>query len=258
MRNPLRTLDGSSENLFASGGPLLLSRIPLDEQLANRGLLPKVFMHQVPDLVALTQGMQEIQSKCSTLSFESRKLILSRAFVVLRLIRGTQGIPWAAGEMCASSTIWKLLSSLNPEVCLKQRALVMKQIAQELLRKNGAYAKEKGLDANWMAHREGRHAMYSGRHALHAMSTAGPHAAAQSVERFLPILGDLLSGKPECEWSEDGLLAIFTAMTSAPLAYRLVKVMGKQQYKMTLFGARRYNSMNSGLGMAMWATVQPN
>ena len=77
-----------------------------DEKFAASGLSPKCFAHQIPDIWSLVKSLQECVQ-----AFEDRPAdvaergpplhtLVSRVYVVLRMIRGAAGIRWAAKFIC--------------------------------------------------------------------------------------------------------------------------------------------------------------
>ena len=79
----------------------------VDESLANRGFSAKLFHHQLVDIWELCCGTEKLAQRIETavagmssMSAGSRAMLVevavSRAYVLLRIIRGPAGIAWAS------------------------------------------------------------------------------------------------------------------------------------------------------------------
>lgn len=67
---------------------------PLDEALAARGLAPKLFMWQTPDVWSQVQGWDAVAAKAAQEPLNVQVRVMVRAMVVLRGIRGASGTAW--------------------------------------------------------------------------------------------------------------------------------------------------------------------
>ncbi len=94
---------------------------------------------------------------------------------MLRAIRGSQGVAWAAGVLTAK---------FNKKLRQRPTADLFASLASSLLK---LHDEVEETSPRWASHREGRHARFSGRHALTALAeadgAAGAHRFYQNVLR---------------------------------------------------------------------------
>ncbi len=81
-------------------GPAQLgSRAPLDEQLARKGLSPKLLMSGVPEAALARVALEAVAARVRDQALEVQVVTLSRAILILRGLRGYAGVDWAQGEL---------------------------------------------------------------------------------------------------------------------------------------------------------------
>jgi hypothetical protein len=216
----------------------------LDEKFAKAGLSVKLFAEQTPELMALVDGVEQILQKVTsvTTSAHERVVAVSRAFVVLRCIRGAAGIAWATSRIVAdgSGHIMDLLQVTQSAASL---ARVAGQLAQEL--------PETGR--NWAAHREGRHVAKSGILALQALAASAQKASEAAL--MLQVVIDYILHYPrangEVPTLSEGCVLLALVATQGRLPVSLDSRCGSEN-KTGVAHAAGYNAVNAGLGLLCW------
>ena len=237
----------------------------VDERLANRGFSAKLFHHQLVDIWELCCGTEKLAQHIETavagmssMSAGSRAMLVetavSRAYVLLRIIRGPAGIAWAS-EHTAVHHLELLLST-------EETHIVLQQLAIKLLEEN----EKLNRGPTWASHREGRHASQSGVHALRALATeAGAFGAARASHMVRGLVGTCMSASrqaaegshrgteeaspPVVLGDHDIVLALMAFFGNAPLNAQLHKG------KMKVNFAKHYNSTHAGWGILSWGVL---
>ena len=176
---------------------------PIDEQLAARGLSPKLSPVGLPEFVAFSEllnatfpaGQQPTESAIVGLAF---------AAVLGRGIRGAEGVRWLRGVVGPSR--WCELHGL----------ISLKRLGRELLAEYRAIAQQKGW--SWGSLKEGRHAGYSGGWFLRAlaMNSRGALAAARKLKPILALIVEMQGG----DLVPSVFLDLFGAFCGVPLRPR--------------------------------------
>lgn len=193
--------------------------------LAREGMLSKLFVFQVPEVMALVSVMSRIaqQKDCTSVS-------ASRAFIILRGIRGTHGIPAAAKYVVPNLA---LLGATEVDTFIKTLTEHMK-------------AKGAGKRASWAAHCEGRHRCLSGMKFIDALAHPAGHdgflTAASNLE---PYMIRLLAATPDNQASFSALDLI--ALTSAVEGTVVLAIKGGTPQR-----ARNYNAMEFSRQLILW------
>ena len=234
-----RGADSQSQEQGGGQSPPIEPR-SIDEEMARVGLSVKLLFDQTPELVAMTHALEHIsQDLLATAAAEVAAQTLARAFVLLRAIRGTAGIKWAAARLLEET----------PRALLRagEDTQALKELAASLLQA----IPEHGGCWNGIGHREGRHMFLSGRYALEALS-AFPEGAAQAARLLSVVTRAMLEASPQ-QPSIGGqspvldiahILLAFTACEGRlPLA---VNRHGTACY------ANRYNALNAGWMLLGW------
>jgi hypothetical protein len=85
--------------------------LSLDERIAVGGMSLKLFPHTCPDLWNLVEALQDVHNGCQPYMDQagedekcpgpmlSLSLCMSRAVVLLRILRGQAGVPWGAKQL---------------------------------------------------------------------------------------------------------------------------------------------------------------
>ena len=199
----------------------------------------------------LAQRIETAVACMSSMSAGSRAMLVevavSRAYVLLRIIRGPAGIPWAS-EHTAVHHLELLLSPEETHIVLQQLAIKLLEEDEKLNR-----------GPTWASHREGRHASQSGVHALRALATeAGAFGAARASHMVRGLVGTCMSASPR-RWcgasppvvlgDHDIVLALMAFGGNAPLSAH------QDKGKMKVNFAKAYNSINAGWGILSWGVL---
>ena len=103
--------------------------IPLDVRLAAKGLSIKLFPHQVPELMAIMRGIQDVHAFAKDLPVQNCIAALTRAAVILRGIRGEAGVAWAREQILLNTSgckdiLVEVPAGESKNVCLHSEARV--------------------------------------------------------------------------------------------------------------------------------------
>ena len=231
-----------------------------DEILASKGLNAKLFHHQLMDLWVLCESTEGVARRIELVSRgkpQGATIAVTRAFVVLRIIRGPAGIKWAAVYL-QEDYLYLLLSS-------ESSGTVLQQLARSLLERNRLLARDK----SWASYKEGRHLFRSGIYALEALaSDAGAKGATRAcfmlegtVDRLLATnrlaeeVGSLSAPRRAVEVSppafledRDVCLALMAFGANAPVCL----CSGTEE---SVTFANHYNGVNAGWGFLSWAVL---
>ena len=192
-------------------------------RLAAQGLSGKLLLSNIPEMAALHDSLELLRNACG-----GDALAVSRAWLVLRGVRGLHGVGWVAQWLCrcperlggAWAAAWpaQLLADLD---------------ARSLQHHGGA--------ATWACHNEGRHAGLSGRHFLAAFAEPEGFQSVSAVAlRVRPFMQKLLDR--DSDLTSDFLVDVVEAVQGAlVLATQPVRCAGA------------YNAMDFARGLGAWA-----
>ncbi|MCP4243220.1 MAG: hypothetical protein GY772_21910, partial [bacterium] len=179
-----RPLAAEATPLAAEATPLAAEAEPLaaeaealgagtdDERLAALGLSPKLHHWQIPEWHLIWVGLQKLVHALAFVHPRLRVRALVRLFVVLRGIRGVEGVRWLLGAPWAHLKPC-LMSPAEPHRVLSRAGKLLCAMLQEECKRRGV------RNAVWAQHREGRHGIFSGSNFLLALGTrVGSHGAA--------------------------------------------------------------------------------
>lgn len=224
-----------------------LNDAPLDVQLAAKGLSLKLFPENVPELLKIGEGIESIRKATKDMVQSVHVAAVTRVAIVLRGIRGLQGICWATERLLEGQ-------SFCGAMILRESGGDSK-IGMESLEARGFFRLGKALltahDAcdtafkSWAGHREKRHARFSGRHFLEALaSPEGSKGAARLFRKLFPLMAKILKVHPRCWTDRDNKALLVCSHGNLPLCV-----------DQTVKFAAEYNSVNAGLSWMVWAQM---
>ena len=192
--------------------------------LASVGLGGKLYLSVIPEVLELGSSLERLLPGAAADDAES----LTRAWLLLRGVRGLHGVRWLCEWMGRHRDMWQTTWS--------------SECVGRLLSDFHAHsAAAHGGDLGWASHREGRHAALSGYHFLRALaSPLGFTLAVQVSERLHPLLRRLLAGDGSVG-SDIFVDVALELQGSLLLAVDPVRRIGP------------YNSMDFARGLAAWA-----
>lgn len=235
--------------LYISGCmPAVMPGGALDERCAAAGLCVKLHVHQIPDLWSIAVALEQVVSAVDGKPDEEQCCALTRAFLLLRAVRGQAGTSWLQPQLTSPSLLGKLASPADD-------AEVLRELAADLLLLHDSETESRGHAPNWAAHQEGRHARFSGRRALAAMADpAGAQNAAEACEALKPMVQKLVpSGLKPCEVGFEPCVFDDTDWVLMLTACRHKVPLCKDQGGMYYMDS--YNSTNAGFALATWAAM---
>ena len=222
--------------------------VPLDVRLAAKGLSVKLFPHQVPELMAIMQGIQEIYVLVKDLPVQICTTALTRAAVILRGIRGEAGVVWARQQILLDTwgckhTLCEVPACQSKHAWLHSEGQIFWRLGRELVQ---AHGRVEAKSAAWASHREKRHAKYSGAHFLKALQTPeGSRGAARLSFRLRSLMLKCLKVNPH-PWTDcDTRELLECSLGNLPLCV--------ENGNLKLAGW--YNSVNAGFTWLIWAQV---
>ena len=212
----------------------LSQTLPIDEEVAKVGLSVKLHFDQTADLVACAQAMEDALARSDPHApVADVAWDLAKLFVVLRAVRGAAGITWAA-EKLSQAIAMELLG-------VEDEAVALQGTAAWLLRA----CSQDECSSNSMCHREGRHTMYSGRHALDAI-TKFSHSAAAVVRILAMVIQEMLAASRQGRH----------VLSPSYVVLAFVASEGRLPLSVTRQGvpcfAGKYNAVNAGWMLLGW------
>ena len=221
--------------------------VPLDVQLASKGLSIKLFPHQVPELTRICARLEDVRTATKDMLERTQIAALTRACVLFMGIRGEAGVRWATKEVLRDGSPCRALlfqEGTNESRCsfLFSESQVFRQIGRTLVQAHDQVGG--GASPGWASHREKRHVQYSGRHHLQALATlAGSQGAARLSHKLAPFIKKVLKVNPQ-PWADDDA------------RHLLERAAGNLPLRVDEHGvafAHTYNSVNSGFTWLIWA-----
>ncbi len=207
------------------------------EQLAVAGLAPSLFLVGAASAHVWASAVELIHKVVGMCEVEEQVVGVTRAAILLRVIRGPAGVHWAVDWLVKDSERVKLLTTTSIAT-----EAVFSTLAYELLRAHDA--REEGIKS-WASLPEVRHVRFSGRHALVALTKpSGAAGAARLFRGIRPLMELLLSGTSDTE-VPDPMVASLLGFAWGALP---VSVSGEK-----VVFAGKYNSVNFGLQVLAWA-----
>ena len=166
------------------------------------GLSTKLCPWQVPELVALCIAFQEVAEALQDAPLPIRARATCRACLILRAVRGCQGVRWMRDLFARKPKFKALLLQQDDGRAIMNTC---KWLRSEMTQENA----QRG-NSVWSAHREGRHTCYSGWHAVNGLCTAeGSAGTAEIVVDLADIFSTGLAAGPSvhiCLWRTHGWL----------------------------------------------------
>ena len=222
--------------------------IPLDVRLAAKGLSIKLFPHQVPELMAIMQGIQDVHAFAKDLPVQNCIAALTRAAVILQGICGEAGVAWAREQILLNRSgckdiLVEVPAGESKNACLHSEARVFQRLGRELLQ---AHGRVEAKSASWASHREKRHAKFSGAHFLKALQTPeGSRGAARLSKRLATLMRKCLKVNPR-PWTDRNTRELLECSCgNLPLCV---------EDGVVSFAAW-YNSVNAGFTWLIWAQL---
>ncbi len=244
--------NSGGSKVVQQGGASPWSDLPLDVKLAARGLSPKLYIHQTPDILELCEGIERVARAVAEHPLEAQAFAVARACIILRGIHGARGVSGAAELLAGDSYTSTLLSGgsateVHPQQCSKvlhKESQLMGGLGRSLLRDHGCVEDESS--PSWAAHREKRHVAMSGRQFLVALATGdGSKGAARMLHRLFPIMCRWLQQGGASPWSDiDSAMLLQLTEGNLPLCTREGGVVNS---------AGPYASVSAAFGFMIWA-----
>ena len=235
----------AGEELFAFSR---CKSVPLDVRLAAQGLSIKLFPHQVPELMAIMQGIQEVHAFAKDLPAQTCIAALTRAAVILRGIRGEAGVTWARHQILLDTSgckhvLVEVPAGESKNAWLHAEAQIFLRLGRELLKAHGRVEAKR---ESWASHREKRHAKFSGAHFLKALRTPeGSRGAARLSKRLATLMRKCLKVNPRPWTDRDTRELLECSSGNLPLCVESAGVSF----------AAWYNSINAGFTWLLWAQL---
>ncbi len=205
---------------------------------AANGLCPKLFLWHVPDVFALVTALETVACKLRRHGRLNQARGIARAFLALRGVRGTKGIRWLMDEcqLADDALLWR-----------GSHHVALRALARKLLVAHDSYTLQHGVPAPWAGHREGRHARFSGRHFLHALTTSAGLEGGRALARTLVnVVLQLSTGTPAKPMLATTLGEVITAVRG-----RMVLAVSGNR----VIFAGPYNAANACFSFWLWAAA---
>ena len=219
--------------------------LPWDERMAARGLSPKLHWWQIPEITAFVALCEDVLAHFA--EAERAPTIMSIVTLLARGVRGVQGLSVVREAVVSQIGLKALSSEACPQDILRNLSVLVLRQARQIAK--GRRMKSK---LSFLGHREGRHAMFSGKHFLvAAMTKIGTQAAAAVIDKLTPVMGHILK-----HGSSKGLSGPILSQLLDVARGRMVLTItaGRKDKKTsrTVYRASGYNSMDFARWVVLW------
>ena len=203
------------------------ARFPQEQRflvrIATAGMSGKLLVANIPELVALHDGLELLRAACA-----GDALGLSRAWLVLRGVRGLHGVSWLA------QWLQRRPDCLRDGWAGEWRLQLLDEFDEHTTQYHGG-------NARWSCHNEGRHAALCGRHFLVALAAPeGFDSVSEVARRVRPHMQKLLDRDED--FMSHSLIDVAAAVQGT-------LVLATQPIRR----AGAYNAMDFARGLGAWA-----
>ena len=219
--------------------------LPWDERMAARGLSPKLHWWQIPEITAFVALCEDVLAHFA--EAERAPTIMGIVTMLARGVRGVQGLSVVREAVVSQIGLKALSSEACPQDILRNLSVLVLRQARQIAK--GRRMKSK---LSFLGHREGRHAMFSGKHFLVAATTKiGTQAAAAVIDKLTPVMGHILK-----HGSSKGLSGPILSQLLDVARGRMVLTItaGRKNRKAgrIVWKASGYNSMDFARWVVLW------
>ena len=219
--------------------------LPWDERMAARGLSPKLHWWQIPEITAFVALCEDVLAHFA--EAERAPTIMGIVTMLARGVRGVQGLSVVREAVVSQIGLKALSSEACPQDILRNLSVLVLRQARQIAK--GRRMKRK---LSFLGHREGRHAMFSGKHFLvAAMTKIGTQAAAAVIDKLTPVMGHILK-----HGSSKGLSGPILSQLLDVARGRMVLTItaGRKNRKAgrIVWKASGYNSMDFARWVVLW------
>ena len=216
--------------------------LPWDERMAARGLSPKLHWWQIPEITAFVALCEDVLAHFA--EAERAPTIMGIITLLARGVRGVQGLSVVREAVVSPIGLKALSSEACPQDVLRNLSMLVLRQARQTAR--GRRMKRK---LSFLGHREGRHAMYSGKHFLvAAMTKIGTRGAAAVIDKLTPVMEHILK-----HGSSKGLSGpILSQLLDVARGRMVLAITAGRKNRKTVWKASGYNSMDFARWVVLW------